>query len=51
MNDPDFQSKINDRNTNDNIKKGNCIVQPLLEVVTATDIAIDDELTINYNRD
>ena len=60
MNDPDFKSKKKDKNededededesSDDNIERGNCIVQPLLEVVTATDIAIDDELTINYNR-
>ena len=50
MNDPDFKSKKKDKNTNDSIEKGNCIVQPLLEVVTGRDIEIDDELTINYNR-
>ena len=52
MNDPDFKSQKKNKNEDEDDSKemGNCIVQPLLEVVTATDIAIDDELTINYNR-
>ena len=56
MNDPDFKSKNKriieneSEDEDDSMETGNCIVQPLLEVVTSRDIEIDDELTLNYNR-
>ena len=48
MNDPNFKSNQDD---DQSIKRSNCIVQPLLEIVTSRDIDIDDELNLNYNRD
>ena len=43
MNDLDFD-------TPSNTTPPNCIVQPLMEVVTARDVKKDEELFISYNR-
>ena len=50
MNDPEFQLTSELKEKNDSVEQENCIIQPLLEVVTARDIGINEELTLNYNR-
>ena len=40
---------LNFKNTGDEIPS-NCVVQPMLEVVSAHAIQKDSELFINYNR-
>ena len=36
--------------SDESVEKPNCSIHPLLEVVTARDIEINEELTVNYNR-
>ena len=37
--------------SNESVEIANWVIQPLLDVVTARDIEINEELTIKYNRD
>ena len=52
MNDPNFNEGSNKKQTGDNnvtTIEPNCIVQPLLEIVTAREIKIDEELLLSCN--
>ena len=42
--DPDISD------SDESVEMANCLIQSLLEVVTARDIEINEELTVNYNR-
>ena len=52
MNDPNFKLTSSDKAKIDSDKskiEPNCLVQPLLEIITAKDIEIDEELLLSYN--
>ena len=51
MNDPRFGlPPKDDSDSDDNVEAANCVIQPLLEVITSRDIEVDKELLISYNR-
>ena len=52
MNDPNLNEGLNKKQTGDNnvtTIEPNCIVQPLLEIITAREIKIDEELLLSYD--
>ena len=51
MNDPNFKefsNKKQDGDTNKNMIEPNCVVQPLLEIVTSGEIEIDEDSIIRF---
>ena len=52
MNDPNFKLTSSDKVKFDSDKseiEPNCLVQPLLEIITVKDIEIDEKLLLSYN--
>ena len=51
MNDPRFGLPPKyDSDSDYNVEAANCVIHPLLEVITSRDIGVDEELLISYNR-